>query len=75
VQFTLSNEPNEEIEQFIDARLNDFNDHTCAHLRATRTMGRKPLSIVIRDKEGSIVGGLVGSTYSTGTGLMSTSCG
>lgn len=63
VQFTLSNEPTEEIEEFLNSKLKEFNDRTCVHFLEARKEGRRPLSIVIRNDNGNIIGGLVGSTY------------
>ena len=63
MQFALSNEPDGEIEQFINSKLKEFNNRTCVHFLKARKEGRRPLNIVIRNDNGNIIGGLIGFTY------------
>lgn len=48
---------------YIHEQIKAFNNEMSAHHRSVRKSGTKPLDIFIRDEEGHLCGGLVGTTY------------
>lgn len=59
---TLTDTADPAARDFVRGQLRAFNDQVSEHHRAIRGAGKAPLTILIRDATGEIVGGLIAAT-------------